>query len=48
MRNELLAATMLLGISGSVIAASRDVHGSAPGLVLLPCRGTASPKSGAA
>ena len=30
MTNKLLAATMLLGISGSVIAASRDVHGSAP------------------
>jgi hypothetical protein len=30
MTNKLLAATMLLGVSGSVIAASRDVHGSAP------------------
>jgi hypothetical protein len=30
MTNKLLAATMLLGISGSVIAAGRDVHGSAP------------------
>ena len=30
MTNKLLAATMLLGISGSVIAATRDLHGSAP------------------
>jgi hypothetical protein len=30
MTTKLLAATMLLGISGSVIAATRDVHGSAP------------------
>ena len=30
MTKKMLAATMLLGISGSVIAASRDVHGSAP------------------
>ena len=30
MPNKLLAAAMLLGISGSVIAAGRDVHGSAP------------------
>ena len=30
MTNKLLAATMLLGVSGSVIAAARDLHGSAP------------------
>ena len=30
MTKKLIAATMLLGISGSVIAASRDLHGSAP------------------
>lgn len=30
MTNKLLAVTMLLGISGSVIAAARDVHDSAP------------------
>ena len=30
MTNKLLGATMLLGISGSVIAAGREVHGSAP------------------
>jgi hypothetical protein len=30
MTNKLLAATMLLGISGSVIAAGRGVHGSPP------------------
>ncbi len=30
MTKKLLAATMLLGISGSVIAANRDVHGAAP------------------
>jgi hypothetical protein len=29
MRNKLLAGTLLLGLSGSMIAASRDVHGSA-------------------
>ena len=30
MTNRLLATTMLLGLTGSVIAASRDVHGSPP------------------
>jgi hypothetical protein len=30
MTRKLLAAALLLGISGSVIAAGRDVHGSAP------------------
>lgn len=30
MTKKLLAATMLLGISGTVVAANRDVHGSAP------------------
>jgi len=30
MTNKLLGAAMLLGVSGSVIAAGRDVHGSAP------------------
>ena len=30
MTNKLLAAAMLLGVSGSVIAATRDLHGSVP------------------
>ncbi len=30
MTKKLLAATMLLGISGTVVASNRDVHGSAP------------------
>jgi hypothetical protein len=30
MKNQLLAATMLLGISGTVLATNRDVLGSAP------------------